>query len=119
MPTDNFATVHTLPHTDCTEEDFYELCRTLVPQPGTLVDNSSMQVVAGQIVPGPRTPYFRKITKTKTDLAQASPSFDIELLLLPPGGLLHAIKLRHTEAFAGGVISNYTLSIGIGANLTK
>jgi hypothetical protein len=119
MPTANFSTAISLPHTNCTEEDFYELCRTLVPLNGSLVDGDSLQVSSGQIVAGNRTPYFRKLTKTFSDLAQASATFDIELFLLPPGGVIHAIKLKHTVAFTGGALSAYTLSIGNSGTLSK
>ena len=120
MPTQTFDTTTTLPHTNCTENDFYQLVRMLKPVAG-LVDGTSLKVDAttGVVSAGTVTPYFRKVTKTFADLAQASLTFDIELFLLPPGGFIHAMMLKHSAAFVGGAISAYTLSVGIGANLTK
>jgi len=120
MPTQNFDTTVTLPHVDCPEESVYQLCRTLKPT-AALVDGSSLKVdpTTGQISGGTLAPYFRKITKTFSNLAQATTSFDIELFQLPAGGVIHALKLKHSAAFTGGPISAYTLSIGISTNLTK
>jgi hypothetical protein len=120
MPTQTFDTTTTLPHTNCTENDFYQLVRLLKPVAG-LVDGTSLKVDAttGIVSAGIYTPYFRKITKLFSDLAQPSLTYDIELFLLPPGGFIHALMLKHSAAFTGGTISAYTLSIGTGANLSK
>lgn len=120
MPTQTFNTTTTLPATGCTQNDFYQLVKMLQPISG-LVDGTSIQVDATThaLKGGNYAPFFRKITKTYTDLAQASLTFDIELFLLPPGGFIHAIMMKHSAAFTGGAISAYTLSVGIGANLTK
>lgn len=120
MPTQTFDTTTTLPTSSCTQSDFYQLVKMLQPVSG-LVDGTSIQVDTSThaLKGGNYAPFFRKVTKTFTDLAQASLTFDIELFLLPPGGFLHAIMLKHSAAFTGGAISAYTLSIGIGANLTK
>jgi hypothetical protein len=120
MPTTTFATTSTLPHTDCTENDFYQLVTTLKPL-AAMVDGTSLKVdgTTGVVSGGNLSPFYRKITKTYTDLAQAAVTFDVELFLLPPGGIIHAIYLKHSAAFTGGIISAYTLSVGVGANLTK
>lgn len=120
MPTQTFDNTTTLPHTDCTENDFYQLVRMLKPISG-LVDGTSLSVdsTTGVVSAGNFTPYFRKITKLFSDLAQPSLTFDIELFMLPPGGFIHAMMLKHSAAFTGGAISAYTLSTGVGANLTK
>jgi hypothetical protein len=121
MPTTQYFDPQvTLPHTDCTEENFYELCRTLKPRTD-MVDGTSLKFDAttGKIQAGDSTPYFRKFTKTAANLSQAATTFDIELFQLPAGGVIHAIKLKHSAAFAGGALSAYTLSIGLATNLTR
>lgn len=120
MPTQTFDTTTTLPHTNCTENDFYQLVKNLRPASG-LVDGTSITRDGSTFAlkGGNYSPFFRKTTKTYADLAQASLTFDIELFLLPPGGFIHAIMMKHSAAFTGGVISAYTLSVGIGGNLSK
>lgn len=44
---------------------------------------------------------------------------NITLFTLLAGGIIHAVKIKHSTAFAGGVISAYTLSVGIAGTLAK
>jgi hypothetical protein len=120
MPTQTFDNTTTLPATSCTQNDFYTLVKMLQPAAG-LVDGTSIQIdgTTHALKGGNYAPFFRKITKTYADLAQAAVTFDIELFMLPPGGFIHAIMMKHSAAFTGGILSAYTLSIGVGANLTK
>ena len=120
MPTQNFDTTYTLPHTNCTEQDFYQLCRTLMPTAG-FVDGTTIKRdnVTGQLSAGPFSPIFKKITKTFSDLTYAGLTNDVEILLLPAGGVIHCMKMKHSAAFTGGAISSYTLSVGISALLNK
>lgn len=62
---------------------------------------------------------WTKYTVAHTALQVAGLTNDVELLSLPAGGNIHAIKMRHSVAFGGGLIAGYTLSIGIGGNLIK
>jgi hypothetical protein len=119
MPTANFEVMIDLPDINCPEDTVKEMCRTLKPT-SALVDGSSLTIdPTGRIVNGPGAATWHKYTKTAAELWQASPTFDIELFLLPAGAVIQAIKLKHSEAFTGGALSAYTLSIGIGANLAK
>lgn len=64
-------------------------------------------------------PRWRKFTFDYTDLAAAATANDIELYSLPAGGIIHAVKIKHSTAFSGGTLSAYTVSVGIAGNLTK
>jgi len=113
----NLAVTTTLPVCPTTEQ-FYETMRTLNPLVA-LVDTAGLDVLNNKITVGGRTPFFRKITKTFTNLALGALTNDIELFQLPAGGLIQALKLKHSAAFTGGTISAYTLSIGITGTLAK
>ena len=65
------------------------------------------------------TPRWFKFTKTFTTLSAAATTNDIELFSLPAGGVVHAVKIKHSAAFTGGAISAYTVSVGIAGNLVK
>jgi hypothetical protein len=113
-----FQSAQDLPELNCLRQDIYDLIHNLVPLEG-LVDNSSIQVLANRLTAADRAPYWRKYTKTFTDLAAPTASNDIELFSLPAGGIIHAIKLKHSAAFTGGAIATYTLSVGIALYLDK
>jgi hypothetical protein len=65
------------------------------------------------------SPSWVKRTVAFDDLAAASPTNDIELYSLPAGGMIHAVKLKHSTAFAGGSLSAYVVSVGIAGDLDK
>lgn len=60
-----------------------------------------------------------KITKTYADFAAAGLTNDIEIYSLPAKGVIHAVQINPTTTFSGGLISAYTLSVGIATNLVK
>jgi hypothetical protein len=64
-------------------------------------------------------PKWFKYTVTHTALQAAATSNDIELLSLPAGGVIHAVKTKHSVAFSGGAIATYTVSVGIAGTLAK
>ena len=64
-------------------------------------------------------PRWRKYTKGFGDLAKNATSNDIELVELPAAAVIHAVKIKHSAAFTGGIISAYTLSVGIAGVLAK
>lgn len=43
----------------------------------------------------------------------------ITLFTLAAAGVIHAVKIKHSVAFAGAAIASYTLSVGIGGTLAK
>lgn len=65
------------------------------------------------------SPIWRKYTVGFADLATAATTNNITLVTLPIGAVVHAVKQKHSTAFAGGAISAYTTSVGITGNLTK
>lgn len=56
---------------------------------------------------------------TAAELAAAATTNNIELVELPAGAIVHAAKIKHGEAFAGGAISAYTLSLGVATDLDR
>ena len=65
------------------------------------------------------TPIWRKYTVTYSQLAAAATTNNITLFSLPAGGVIHAVKTKHSASFTGGSISAYTLSVGITGTLAK
>lgn len=49
----------------------------------------------------------------------AATTLNVTLFSLVAGGMIHAIFIKHATAFAGGVISAATFSVGISGNNTK
>jgi hypothetical protein len=75
---------------------------------------------AGGGSPGPAYVQWIKVaTKTYVDLGAAAKANDIQIYSLPAGAVLHGIKLKHSVAFGGGVLTGYTLSVGITGVLAK
>lgn len=62
---------------------------------------------------------WRRYNLSTVDFDTAATANHIELFLLPARGIIEAVVIEHSEAFTGGSISAYTLSVGILANLVK
>jgi hypothetical protein len=62
---------------------------------------------------------WTKYTKTYADFSTGATTNNIELFSLPAGGIVHAVKIKHSTYFRGGAISAYTISVGIAASLAK
>lgn len=60
-----------------------------------------------------------KVTKGFADFAAAGLTNDISIYTLPAKGYIHDVKIVPTTAFSGGLISAYTISVGISGNLVK
>lgn len=56
---------------------------------------------------------------TRTDFNAAATTNDVTVLSLPAGHKVRGVTIKHSEAFAGGSISAYTVSVGISGNVTK
>jgi hypothetical protein len=64
-------------------------------------------------------PSWTKFTVDYTDFSIAATSNDVHLFALPPGGIVHGVKIKHSPAFSGGSLSEYRISVGIASNLSK
>ncbi len=64
-------------------------------------------------------PVWKKYTVTYAALAAASLTNNIELFSLPGGGVIHDVVIKPQTSFLGGLISAYTLSVGIATNFVK
>lgn len=62
---------------------------------------------AGVAVPG-----WQKFSVSHVDFQDAALVKDISLYSLPAAGLIHGVKLKTSEAFAGVGITDYSLSLG-------
>jgi microcystin-dependent protein len=62
---------------------------------------------------------WHQYTATYADLAAAALNKDIELFSLPAGGVIHDVIVTHGEAFTGGSLSSYVVSVGISGQLDK
>jgi hypothetical protein len=61
-------------------------------------------------------PTWIKFTKTYSNLSAALETYDIELYSLPAGGIVHGVKIKHTQTFN---VTGYSVGVGIAGNLTK
>jgi hypothetical protein len=54
-----------------------------------------------------------------TAFSTAGTTNSITLFTLPPGGVVHGIKIKQSVSFTGGALSAYTVSVGISGNTAK
>lgn len=64
------------------------------------------------------SPTWYKVNVTKTTFSINAATINVNLLTVPAGANLLAIKMKHSVPFTGGSISAYTLSVGITGNNT-
>lgn len=64
-------------------------------------------------------PCWTKYTFTFSDFSTAATTNSITLFSLRAGGVIHAVKIKHSTAFSGGAIASYTVEAGIAGNTTK
>lgn len=64
-------------------------------------------------------PVWVKFTKTYTDLSAAALTNNIEVYSLPAGTVIHAVLVKHSTLFSGGAITDYKVSVGIAADLSR
>lgn len=57
-------------------------------------------------------PAWQKFSVSHLDFQTAGLTQNISLYSLPAGGLIHGVKLKTSEAFAGAGITDYFLSLG-------
>ncbi len=62
--------------------------------------------------PGVTVPAWTKIAVPHTWFQTGALTQNVNLFALPPGGLIHGVKLKTSIAFAGVGITGYFLSIG-------
>jgi len=64
-------------------------------------------------------PAWIKVAKTYADFSSAAATNTITLLTLPPGGVVHGVKIKQSTAFGGGGITAYTISAGTNDTTAK
>ena len=114
----NFQRQVDLPQVNVTRQMFYDLIESLVPM-AAVTDEDSLTVLNGKLLAALAVPRWRKYTVGFADLALDEATKDVELFPLPAGGVVHAVKLKHSEKFEGGAISAYTVSVGIEGDLAR
>lgn len=74
--------------------------------------NNALRTICGGFIQ-------EKFTKTYSDFSTASTTNTITIKSLPAGGIIHAVKMKHSASFTGGAISAYTIACGITGSNTK
>lgn len=87
--------------------------------PTAALVGQGLKVQASKIMAGDGVPNWRKYTVTHGDLATAGTTVNIELFKLPEGAVIHAVRVKHSEAFGGGSLASYVISIGVAGDLAK
>lgn len=64
-------------------------------------------------------PVWRKYTLDFAALAAAAADKAVIIYALPPGGVVHDAKLKHSAAFSGGAINAYTVEVGLVGSTEK
>ncbi|MDB4312105.1 hypothetical protein N9937_01615 [bacterium] len=116
-----FLTVlKSLPLLSCSRQDFYDEMEGLAPTVD-VVDDETIEVVSNKLYAKLNVPRWVKVGDAIgfADLSDSATTNDIELFTLPAQGIVHAAKIKHSEAFAGGAVSAMTLSVGITGSLAK
>jgi hypothetical protein len=105
-------------HLNAATDNLYDIGDPTSPRPRTLRVGTSV-IVGNTTITDGSVPVWVKITKTFTDFSAAALTSSINGYVLPAGGILHAVKVKHSASFTGGSISAYTVSVGISGNETK
>ena len=86
--------------------------------PGTAGRLDAASASALQYGPSPRW-HKHSITLEQLQALGAVTSGAITLFALPAAGVIHAVKVKHSAALAGGSLSAATVSVGISGTATK
>ena len=121
----NFSRLADLPARSATRQEFYDLAETLVPGAGLVDDgggNTTIKVSANDtLVCEACVPRWVKYTIDFDDdgLDVAAVSAAVDLFSLDAGGVIMAVKQKHSEAFAGGSITDLDVEVGISGTVDK
>lgn len=78
------------------------------------MDNATGAALWLELGPGPS---WLKVSFTHEQLAASALTNDIELIPLKAAAIVHAIKIKHSISFKGGLIASYQLSVGVAGAL--
>ena len=84
-----------------------------------LLAAGSLLTLTGGLAVSSRVPRWVKTTLSHTAFQVASTTAQANLYSLPAGWSVLACKIKHSAAFAGGVISAYTVSVGTAGTPAK
>jgi hypothetical protein len=87
-----------------------------------LVTLSDLEDITDDLVitmDGPAPPKWVQVDLDYTDFAAAATTGTATVYALPAGGVIHGVFIKHSEAFSGGSLSSYTISVGISGSATK
>jgi hypothetical protein len=112
-----FNILRDIPRFGASRSDYYRQIETAVP--GADFAGPTIKTTGNKVNIADGVPRWIKVTKTYADFAAAALTKDIEILSLPPNGVIHSVAYRHSAAFAGGSISALTISIGVPSGNTK
>lgn len=87
------------------------------PDPAVTSGTSDMNWVPwNRLVEGPE---WHCVTRSYTDFTAEDTSDTDTIFTLPPGGVIHAVKIRHKEAFSGASISAAVVDVGVSGTANK
>jgi hypothetical protein len=66
-----------------------------------------------------RGPKWQKFVVNYLDLGKDDTTHYKDFFALPAGGIIQAVKIKHSTAFGGGAISAYTIAVGISGTPAK
>lgn len=62
---------------------------------------------------------WTKYTVDESDFTATAGQESITLYATLAGEVIHAVKIKHSEAFAGGAVADFTVEVGIAGNTNK
>jgi hypothetical protein len=114
----NLEVTGTLPDTGCTRADIEALIETANPT-SSIVDGATLKVASNKLAAEVSVPRWQKWSLDYQNFAEASNTVQAALFTLADRGVIHAVKAKHTTAFAGAGLKKAILSVGIAAEAAK
>jgi hypothetical protein len=115
---ENFELTMDLPLTGCTREDFYACMRSIAPT-SEVAHDAALEIIGGRIAVGTMLPRWHTIDVTYDAFAVGTTATDILGWTLPGAGFIHSVVIKASEAFGGGSLVGYMLSVGVIGELDR
>ena len=117
-----FTRADDLPARGCTRQNFYDMVENMTPDSDLVDDGTGNPTIAvsanDTLVAEVNVPRWNKyeIAFDDDDLDIAATTVGIVLRALPTGGIIHGVRIKHTEAFAATALTAATVEIGVSAD---
>jgi hypothetical protein len=109
-----------MPTTDCAKQDVVDAIEQTEPL-DALVDLATLYILANKICAMLNVPRWQKVGAALgyASFSDASTSKSVALFTLSAKGVIHAVKIKHSTAFAGTGILTVKMSVGIAGATAK